>query len=83
MTNTPSLIIHNYIASYSKYTLYFKKPAGTSRGYLHHKDVYYLKLISRNNPTVFGLGECSPQPGLSLDARPDFEEKLRLLCVMK
>lgn len=72
---SPSLI-----ASYKKYRLIFKKPAGTSRGALYHRDTYFLILRDRAEPDRFGLGECGPLPGLSLDDRPAFEMKLAEVC---
>lgn len=58
------------------YQLNFKFDAGTSRGILRTKKVWFVILHDRNNKEVFGIGECSPLPGLSLDDRPDFEENL-------
>lgn len=64
-------------ASFREYTLQFKFPAGTSRGVLHDKKVYYLKLQLDN---AAGIGECSVIPGLSIDDRPDFGEKVAEVC---
>lgn len=64
-------------ASYKKYTLIFKQPSGTSRGVLHTKETYFLKLV---NNTKKGYGECAVFRGLSIDDRPDYEEKLHFLC---
>jgi o-succinylbenzoate synthase len=68
------------LASYKKYALRFKKPAGTSRGYLYRQDNYFIRLARRDNPTCFGLGECGPLAGLSLDDRPDLERRLARIC---
>ncbi len=62
--------------SWKKYTLQFKRPAGTSRGVLHTKDSYFLEI--RNNGRT-GLGECGLLRGLSADDRPDYEAKLNWL----
>lgn len=62
--------------SYFKYRLNFKKPAGTSRGPLYYKDAYFIRLTPLKQANIAGWGECSPQPGLSVDARPEFEAKL-------
>ncbi len=67
-------------AEFKKFTLKFIKPMGTSRGVLHDHEVYILALIDQRNPRRFGLGECSPLPGLSIDHRPEFEEKLQDVC---
>lgn len=67
-------------AEYKKYTLNFKTPAGTSRGVLNQKDSYILKLYDTNNKELFGLGECSPLIGLSIDNIENFENKLIDTC---
>lgn len=64
-------------ASYSKYTLIFKKPAGTSRGVYTQKDSWLLQLSDGRHS---GIGECSILKGLSYDDRPDFEKKLKAVC---
>lgn len=66
-------------ASYSKRTLIFKQPAGTSRGVLTKKDVFFLILVDTENPSKKGIGEIAPIPGLSPDAVPELEEKIRIL----
>ncbi len=63
-------------ASVSKRTLFFRQPAGTSRGVLTQKQVFYLKLIEKENPSNVGIGEIAPIPKLSPDAVPDLEEKI-------
>jgi len=64
-------------AFYKKYTLNFKQASGTSRGVLHTKETYFLKLVTTNK---IGFGECAIFRGLSIDDRPDYEEKLKWLC---
>lgn len=64
-------------ARFLKYTLQFKLPAGTSRGVLQNKDTYFL-IIENNGKT--GIGECALFKGLSVDDRPDYEEKLQWVC---
>jgi len=64
-------------ASYTKHTLIFKQPAGTSRGVLTQKDVYYLKLADASDPTLIGIGEIAPIPGLSPDAVPGLQKKIK------
>ena len=63
-------------ASVSKRTLLFKQPAGTSRGVLTQKEVFYLKLAEKENPSNIGIGEIAPIPKLSPDAVPELEEKI-------
>ena len=53
--------------------LKFKRPAGTSRGVLLDKMVWYVII---ENDSKVGIGECNPLKGLSLDDIPDFEERL-------
>jgi len=56
------------------YNLAFKKPAGTSRGVLREKLVYYLLLQDEQGKS--GIGECAVFPGLSAEYGPDFEMHL-------
>ena len=58
-------------------TLHFKRPAGTSRGTLLQRKVWYILLRSPFDPSLFGVGECAPLPGLSPELTPSFEEELR------
>lgn len=64
-------------AAYLKYILDFKRPSGTSRGVLTKKETWYLKL---EKGARMGYGECGILRGLSIDDRPDYEEKLKWLC---
>jgi len=64
-------------ASFKKYILNFKQASGTSRGVLKTKETYFLKL---ENDSRAGIGECAVFRGLSVDDRPDYEEKLNWLC---
>lgn len=59
-----------------KYTLSFNFPAATSRGPISDRSVWLIKVYDPENPDVYGLGECAPLKGLSVDDRSDFEEKL-------
>ncbi|HOI87955.1 MAG TPA: o-succinylbenzoate synthase [Lentimicrobium sp.] len=67
-------------ASIHKHTLIFKDPAGTSRGVLYKKPVWYLLLHHTRNKGITGIGECGTIPGLSADDRPDLEQRLERLC---
>ena len=60
------------------YRLQFKQPAGTSRGTLHSKISWMLRVTDAQGTE--GLGECGPLPGLSYDDRPDFGTRLLRLC---
>ncbi len=64
-------------ASYKKYILNFKIPGGTSRGVLRTKETYFL-LLEKDGKK--GVGECGLFKGLSIDDRPDYEEKLQWVC---
>ena len=66
-------------AQFKKFTLKFRRPMGTSRGVLHQRDTYLLA-VGEADCGALGLGECAPLPGLSPDARPDFERKLQEVC---
>lgn len=59
-----------------KHILKFKKPGGTSRGVLQQKDSWFVIVWDDENPQKKGIGECGIIPGLSIDDRPDFEDKL-------
>lgn len=64
-------------ATYKKYILNFKRPSGTSRGVLTEKETWFL-LLEENGK--IGVGECGLLRGLSVDDRPDYEEKLQWVC---
>lgn len=64
-------------ATYSKYILNFKRPAGTSRGILKKKETWFIILEDGKRR---GIGECGILRGLSIDDRPDYEAKLRETC---
>ncbi|CAM3434836.1 O-succinylbenzoate synthase [Flavobacterium longum] len=64
-------------ATYKKYILQFKRPSGTSRGVMTEKETYFLILESGGKR---GIGECGLLRGLSIDDRPDYEEKLQWVC---
>ncbi len=67
-------------ATFQRYQLHFRFEAGTSRGVLTEKTSWFIKVYNDENLSVFGLGECAPLKGLSLDDRPDFELKLHEFC---
>jgi o-succinylbenzoate synthase len=64
-------------ATYHKYILNFKRPSGTSRGILKTKETWFLIL---NDSEKQGIGECGILRSLSIDDRPDYEEKLKWVC---
>ncbi|MDC9721444.1 MAG: o-succinylbenzoate synthase [Urechidicola sp.] len=64
-------------ATFQKYILNFKQASGTSRGILRTKETYFL-FITKNGKR--GVGECGLFRGLSIEDKPDYEEKLQWLC---
>lgn len=64
-------------ATYKKYVLNFKRPSGTSRGVMSEKETWFL-FLEENGKT--GIGECGILRTLSIDDRPDYEEKLKWVC---
>lgn len=64
-------------ATYKKYILNFKRPSGTSRGIMTEKETWFL-LLEENEK--IGIGECGILRTLSVDDRPDYEEKLQWVC---
>ena len=64
-------------ATYQKYTLNFKRPSGTSRGVMTEKETWFIML---EHDGKRGIGECGLLRGLSVDDRPDYQDKLRWAC---
>lgn len=64
-------------AKFIKHVLRFKIPGGTSRGVLTEKDTYFIVIEDDNR---IGIGECGLLRGLSVDDRPDYEDKLDWVC---
>jgi len=65
-------------ARFFPYRLEFHRPAGTSRGQMRQRLVYFIEITDGKG--VVGRGECAPLPGLSLDDRPDLVTRLSYLC---
>lgn len=64
-------------AYYINHELIFIKPSGTSRGILNTKETWFL-IINEGEKT--GIGECGILRRLSIDDRPDYEDKLKWVC---
>lgn len=62
--------------SFIKRRLVFRFDAGTSRGILKTRDVYWIQAFDPQNPEIIGWGEAAPLVKLSPDFREDFEEIL-------
>ena len=60
--------------------LHFKRPAGTSRGVYDTRDVWYVKIMSKDGFGRIGIGECAPLPDLSCDALPNYDKILSDIC---
>lgn len=67
-------------ASFSPYRLEFVRPSKTSRGIMNYRDIWILKVWEKDNPEVFGLGECAPLPGLSIETPKMIEDALIDVC---
>jgi len=64
------------IAEFSKQIFKFNFKARTSRGLMKDKTSWFIRVWDEKDAFVVGVGECGPLPGLSIDARPDYEEVL-------
>jgi o-succinylbenzoate synthase len=64
-------------ATYHKYILNFKRPSGTSRGVMTTKETWFI-VLEKNDKKI--IGECGILRGLSIDDKPDYEEKLKWTC---
>ncbi|MFD2891321.1 o-succinylbenzoate synthase [Flavobacterium chuncheonense] len=64
-------------ATYKKYILKFKRPSGTSRGVMTEKETWLLFLENNGKK---GIGECGILRTLSIDDRPNYEDKLKWVC---
>jgi len=64
-------------ATAHKYILDFKRPSGTSRGILTTKETWFIILQKDGKK---GIGECGILRSLSIDDRPDYEEKMQWTC---
>lgn len=65
------------LATYCKHLLEFKRPSGTSRGILTTKETWFIVITSEDK---IGIGECGLLRSLSIDDRPDYEQKLAWVC---
>lgn len=63
--------------TFFKKSFSFSFKARTSRGVMNEKVSWFIRMKDSDNPFVEGIGECGPLPGLSQDATPEFEERLR------
>lgn len=61
--------------SFFKRTFTFRFDARTSRGPMKEKTSWFLKVWNGNEDSKYGIGECGPLPGLSID-KPEAIEKV-------
>lgn len=64
-------------ATFRRHLLKFKRPSGTSRGVLTTKETWFIIIISEGKT---GVGECGLLRSLSIDDRPDYQQKLQWVC---
>lgn len=64
-------------ATFFKKVFEFNFRARTSRGLMRDKASWFTRLWDDADPSVYGLGECGPLPGLNPEHRPDFEDVLK------
>ena len=78
------IAVHSIImySRYTKHTLQFSRPSGTSRGVLKTKDSWYLILKSSPDDIKYGIGECSIIEGLNPENSSELDEKFDKLCQM-
>lgn len=62
--------------AYAPYMLYFRQPAGTSRGILTQKPTCLIKLYDESDPYHYGIGEAALFPGLSPETGNRFGAKM-------
>jgi o-succinylbenzoate synthase len=62
--------------SFFSKTFVFGFDARTSRGSMRDKRSWFIRIFDARNPSVVGVGECGPLPGLSVDDVSYFETTL-------
>jgi o-succinylbenzoate synthase len=63
-------------ASYFQKVFRFNFKARTSRGLMKDKTSWFIKIFEKDNPEIFGIGECGPLAGLSIDSIPEFDSRV-------
>lgn len=64
-------------ASFIKKVFRFNFTARTSRGRMNDRTSWFIRIWEEAKPSTFGIGECAPLPGLSIDDKPDLEDVLK------
>lgn len=62
--------------SFTKQSFTFRFEARTSRGPMKEKSSWFVKVWKGDDSSTFGIGECGPLPGLSVDLLSDLEQVL-------
>jgi len=65
------------VAEIFYHNLNFIIPRGTSRGVLKNKPTWYIKIYNNDNSSIFGLGECGPIEGLSMESGDKMMNQLK------
>jgi len=65
-------------AGFHKRTFHFGFNARTSRGAMKDKTSWFIRIWDDVAPEIFGLGECGPLPGLSMEEIPKIVNVLDL-----
>jgi o-succinylbenzoate synthase len=65
-------------SSVHKKNFSFGFQARTSRGQMRERNSWFIKVWGEENPEVFGVGECGPLPGLSVEDLSKLDEELSL-----
>ncbi len=65
--------------SFFKRSFTFRFDARTSRGPMKEKTSWFIKVWREGDESTFGIGECGPLPGLSIDHLPALENILSIV----
>jgi o-succinylbenzoate synthase len=60
-------------ADFFKKTFQFNFKARTSRGLMREKTSWFVRVRDTSTPSVVGIGECGPLPGLSIDGSAEYD----------
>ncbi|MDO5396095.1 MAG: o-succinylbenzoate synthase [Bacteroidales bacterium] len=70
-----------YCAEWFPYDLRFRFEARTSRGVMHTKRTYFIRLWDADNPKLYSIGECALFHGLSREDDAGYETRLDKACM--
>jgi o-succinylbenzoate synthase len=69
-----------FSAQWKRIRFKFKRPGGTSRGVLNIRDSWFIKVFQKDDPQKYGVGECAPLNGLSIDDLESMDNVVQALC---